>query len=143
MGWFQHNIKYKIGSSGQAVVVPNAVVVTPKYTLSEAIFKSKSGTRYRKRHGIWAGCKIKWILEGTELSNITSMLTAEQGDGTGTEFYLSLDGGTTYYRAHLTQDPEIKPVQDKNVGLEINLEFEFVSRLSAMPTNIHLGSAAS
>lgn len=142
MGWYKHTILYKAGT-GQPSSVPDAIVVTPKYTLSEAIFKSLSGTRYRKRHGIWAGCKIRWQLGATELSSITSMLTVEQNDCDSTPFYLSLDGGTTYYRAHLAQDPEIKPLQDKNAGLEITLEFEFVTRISSMPSNLHLGSSAS
>lgn len=120
--------------------MPDAVLVTPNYEPTENIFKTAGGTRKRSRKGIWAGCKIKWQVEASDLTYFDDLLTAEQNDATGTEFNLSLDNGSTYRRAHLTQKPDIKPLADKNVGLEIVLEFEFVLRLSAYPTSLHLGS---
>jgi hypothetical protein len=139
VSWFTHKIIYKVGS-GSPVSMPDAVTVLPVYKASENVFRTAGGVRKRSRKGVWAGCKIKWMVEASDLTYFDNLLTAENGDGTGTEFNLTVNNGTTYYNAHLASDPDIKPLDGKNVGLEINLEFEFVARISTFPTNLHLGS---
>jgi hypothetical protein len=118
--------------------MPDPVSVIPLYRRQEAVFKTKGGVRRRALKGVWGGCKIKWILDPTGISLLEQLLAAEAADTDTTPFQLALDGAT-YMRAHLTQDPDLQPLKDTNVGLQVQLEFEFVSR-SGYVTPIHLGA---
>lgn len=139
MGWFQHRVMWVAGTSSGTMPAPVSVV--PTYKLQEAIFKTKAGTRRRDRKGIWGGCKIHWVLEPDELADLDDLLAAENADSDTVPFTLALDG-TTYRRAHLAKEPDPKPYGDVNAAVDVTLEFEFVTRLSAVPSPVHLGATS-
>jgi hypothetical protein len=133
---FIHSVCWRSGVTTGTMPAP--VAVTPIMTLSENVVKTAAGTRHRKRHGIWLGVKIKWTLEPSELASLNSMLAAENSDTTA--FELSLNGGTTYRNAALSNDPDASSYQGVNVAVDVTLEFEFTTRLTAFPSPVHLGT---
>ncbi len=134
---WRHTIAWTGSTSG---TMPDAVSVVPTYTLSEAIFKTKAGDRRRRRRGIWAGCKIHWVLSPEEVATLDSLLAAENADSDATPFTLTLDG-TTYRRAGLSKDPDMKPSKDTNSSLDVQLEFEFYGREAGFDAPAHMGAA--
>ncbi len=137
MSWFKHTLYYKIGN-GSAVALPEPVSVAPVYELSESEFRTAAGVRRRNRKGVWVGCKIHWQVTENDITTISTMLSAESSESDNSSFYLSLDNTQHFYRAHLAKDPDIKPLEKKNAGLDITLEFIFVTRQSSYPS-LHLG----
>lgn len=133
---WKHTVKWAGSTSG---TMPDPVSVIPSPRISENVFKTAAGARRRKRKGIWQGVKIRWILSADEVAILDSLLTAENDDSDAVPFTLSLDG-TTYRRAGLASDPDLKPAKDSNVALDVTLEFEFYDRLSAPVSPVHLGA---
>ncbi len=132
---FRHDVRWTGVNSG---TMPAPVSVVPVYRIQENVVKTKGGARRRNRHGIWAGCKIIWTLEPSELASLDNLLAAENG----ANFTLSLDGGVTYRGAALSNDPDPKSLGGVNVAVEIALEFEFTTRLSAVASPVHLGATS-
>ena len=134
---FIHSVCWRSGSSTGTMPAP--VSVTPILAISENVVKTAAGVRHRKRHGIWLGVKIKWTLEPSVLATLNAMLVAENSDTTA--FELSLNNGTTYRNAALASDPDASSYQGVNVAVDVTLEFEFTTRLTAFPSPVHLGTA--
>ena len=134
---FQHTVAFTGTKSG---TMPDPVYVRPVYELNDNEFITASLKRIRGRHRLWGGCKIKWYIDNSnDYSTLSDLLTAELNDSDATPFTLAVDG-TTYRRSHLKSDPSIVPISDKNVGIEVELEFVFVQALTAIPNPPHLGS---
>lgn len=137
MAMWLHTIKWTGVSNG---TMPDPVYVIPTHRIDENVFKTASGKRRRKRKGIWASYEIRWALAaGAEIILLNDFLWAEYADSDTTPFALSLDG-SSYHRAAISEDPDIRPIKDTNVGLEVTLKIEFYDRVDGYPNPIHGGA---